>query len=64
MAGSHDGGRALILLGLILGAAIGAAVGLVYAPSTGANNRKRLAGWAGGRATDLRDKAQNIMPSG
>jgi gas vesicle protein len=44
MASSREGGRALTLLGLLLGTAIGAAVGLVYSPSTGAENRKRLAG--------------------
>ena len=58
MGGSSDGGGALTVLGLLFGAALGAAVGLVYSPSTGAENRKRLAGWARGRATELRDKVQ------
>jgi len=64
MADSREGGRALTLLGLLVGAAIGAAVGLVYAPSTGAENRKRLASWAGGRASNLRDKAKDSLPCG
>jgi gas vesicle protein len=58
MGGSSDGGGALTVVGLLFGAALGAAVGLVYSPSTGIENRKRLVSWASGRATELRDKVQ------
>jgi gas vesicle protein len=51
----------LTVLGIVAGAAIGVAFALFYTPDKGEENRKHMAEWAGKRAEQVQEKAQNQL---
>jgi gas vesicle protein len=57
-----QGGKGLLLLGLLAGATIGGAVGLVYTSSSGEQNRKHLEEWVNRRTGEVRARVEEKLP--
>ena len=55
--------RTKFILGLVGAAAVGVAVGILLAPETGANTRKKIAGTAGDWGGSLSDLFNNAKES-
>jgi gas vesicle protein len=58
MSEDSRAGLAYTLLGLLAGTVVGAAIALVYSPSNGEGNRKRLNQWAHNRLEEAQRRLE------
>jgi gas vesicle protein len=58
MSDNNDGFK--FFMGFIFGAAVGAAAGLLFAPQSGKETRKKLMEMSNGIADDIRDEYEKI----
>jgi gas vesicle protein len=61
---SEENNGATTLLAFVIGAAVGAAAGILLAPRSGRDTRRRLRGWAEDAGEELMEQGRELFEEG